>query len=356
MITIFKRIIACAAALITALGTVASAYDVVNLPESMTFADALGIYSVSDIESAPFCDTDENKYKILTSSEIAEFYGMAANMTVWRKTNPPPFRGTCVNFVTRSGAQISYYYGAGIQIGTYGTDNYVCYMPSKADTAELRYFESRYYDTPENEIYGGLYRTAIYTRDFLKLPEAEWAKNTIKVAAAKNLVPYEFTDKYAQPVTREQMTELIANWIVTAGNYANMDAYMNATGNIYLSNNFIDCRWRTQTIDQLYALGIVTGKSDYEFDPDGLITRQEAAVMFTRAADKFMYVGTNYKARPSDYKQIGSWAEFHVNWMLDKHIMSCDDRNNFNPGENMSVQQAITALSRLYDIATYWEY
>ena len=356
MITIFKRIIAGAAVLVAAFTAAASAYDVVDLPMSMSFADALGIYNVSDISSATFCDTDDYRYKILTPEEIAEFYSLAANMTVWRKTNPTPFRGTCVNFVTNAGEQISYYYGAGIQIGTYGTDNYVCYMPSKADTAELRSLESRFYDTPESEVYGGLYQTAIHTRDFLKLPEADWAKDTIKVAAAKNLVPYEFTDKYAQPVTREQMTELIANWIITAGNYASMDAYMNATGNVYLASSFTDCRGRTETIDQLYALGIVTGKSDYDFDPDGLITRQEAAVMFTRAAGLFMYVGTNYKARPSDYKQIGSWAEFHVNWMLDKGIMSCDDWNDFNPGENMSIQQAITALSRLYDIATYWEY
>ena len=355
MTKLLKRAVAYAAAFIMASSVAASAYDVVDLPMSMTFADALSIYDASDIVSATVCDTDENTYTVLERDEINEFYSLAANMTVWRKTNPTPFRGTCVNFVTKSGAQISYYYGAGIQIGTYGTDNYVCYMPSKDDTQELRYLESEFYDTPSDEIGIGLYRTAVYLRDFLKLPEAEWAKAEISKAAAKNLVPYEFTNIYPQPITREQMTELIANWIVTVGNYRNMDAYMAATGTIYLRDNFVDCRWRTETIDQLYALGIVTGKSDTEFDPDGLITRQEAAVMFARAADKFMYVGTNYKARPSDYRQISSWANFHVTWTLDKGIFSCDDRNNFYPDEYMSVQQAITALSRLYDIATYWE-
>lgn len=355
MIEIFKKITAVAAVIIIAFGTAASAYDVIDLPQSMTFADALSIYDATDIASATICDMDENIYKILDSSEIREFYSMAANMTVWRKTNPTPFRGTCVNFVTTSGAQISYYYNSGIQIGAYGTGNYVCYMPSKDDTRELRYLESGLYDAPSDKVYGGTYYTPSLSHDFLKLPEADWARIEISKAATRNLVPYEFTNIYTQPITREQMTELIANWIVVSGNYANMDAYMAATGNIYLTNTFVDCRWRTETIDQLYALGIVTGKSDTEFDPDGLITRQEAAVMFTRAAEQFMYVGTNYKGRPSDYKQIASWASFHVGWMLDKGIMSCDDRNNFNPGENMSVQQAITALSRLYDIATYWE-
>ncbi len=351
----FKRITAIAVAAALLCGGVASAYNVVDLPVSMTFAEAVSAFDASEITSATICDTDSNEYANLTAEQIREFYDTAANMTVWRKINPTPFRGTCINLSTASGTRVSYFYNSGIQIGTYGADNYVCYMPSADDTARLRYLESEFFDS-DKDIYGGDVWVAATARDFLKLPSEEWANNEVRAAASKNLVPYEFTDKYERDITREGMSQLIANLITVAGNYANLDAYMNATGNYYLTGVFSDCAGRDESIDQLYALGIVSGKSDTEFDPDGYITRQEAAAFITRAAGLFMYVGdSRYQTVPEDSRQIAPWADFYVRWVMNKKIMSVDDSKMFYPNENMSVQQAITIVSRLYDIITYWE-
>lgn len=349
-----RKTVAAALALTMLMPVTAWAYDGNNLPDSMTFAEAISAYGASEIESANICDTDENKFKLLSRDEITYFYNRAKDMTVWRKTNPTPFRGTCVNFVTTGGKWISYYYNSGIQIGMYGDENYVCYMPASSDTEDLRYLESEFFDSSD-EVYGGTKQNVITVYDFLKLPQADWAKKEIKIAARKNLVPYSFTDKYEKPITREQMTQLIANWIVTAGNYKDMDAYIRSRGEAYIRGYFADCKWRSESIDQLYALGIVTGRSENEFDPEGLITRQEAAVLMTRAADLFMYISTNYKLGSADKNKVASWADYYVRWCLDKKLMSCDSNNRFNPNENMSVQQAITVLSRLYDLATYWE-
>ncbi len=181
------------------------------------------------------------------------------------------------------------------------------------------------------------------------------APKIVKEAAAKSLVPYEFTNKYEKNVTREEMAMLIANFIAVAGNYSNMDAYMKATGNIYLEDSFEDCVERDEAIDQLYALGIVSGRNGVVFEPDGLVTRQEAAALITRAAKQFMYIGTNYTLNASDNNKMAEWAKFYVKWNLDKGILSIDDKGKFYPEDPMTVQQAITALSRLYDLVTYWE-
>lgn len=320
----------------------------------MTFADALGVFDAADIESASICNLESNTYKALSSDETAEFYNAAKDVTVWRKVNPTPFRGTCVNFTTKSGVKISYYFNSGIQIGTYGVDNYICYMPVSADAADLSYLETEFFDSTEG-VYGGTLWNVVTTKDFLKLPQEPWAVNEIKVAAAKSLVPYDLTDHYDSNITREEMAVLLENAIVTAGNYANMDAYMIDNGVGYTTGNFADCIGRDESIDRLFKLGIISGRTDVLFEPDGAVSRQEAAAMITRVADLFMYVGTNYRLNTADSSNVAPWASFYVRWVIDKGIMSADENNRFNPDGTVSVQQAITAVSRLFDLITYWE-
>lgn len=320
----------------------------------MTFADALGVFDAADIESASICNLESNTYKALSSDETAEFYNAAKDVTVWRKVNPTPFRGTCVNFTTKSGVKISYYFNSGIQIGTYGVDNYICYMPASADAAELSYLETEFFDSTEG-VYGGTLWNVVTTKDFLKLPQEPWAVNEIKVAASKSLVPYDLTDHYDSNITREEMAVLLENAIVTAGNYANMDAYMIDNGVGYTTGNFADCIGRDESIDRLFKLGIISGRTDVLFEPDGAVSRQEAAAMITRVADLFMYVGTNYRLNTADSSNVAPWASFYVRWVIDKGIMSADENNRFNPNGTVSVQQAITAVSRLFDLITYWE-
>lgn len=327
----------------------ALAFNVVDLPQSMTFADALGVFSADDIIGATVSDLEGNKNRTLSETEIKDFYYAASNMTVWRKTNPTPFRGVCVNFTIKEGARISYYFNSGIQVGRYGVDNYVCYMPAKEDAIKLSYLQSEFYDATDG-IVGGSISNVCTTRDFLKLPEAEWAKTTVSYAAAKNLVPYEFTSLYGKNITRAQMAELVANAIVVTGNYASMDSYLSDKNIVYLKNNFEDCIGRDESIDQLYALGIVGGRTDTTFAPDAPVTRQEFAAFITRAAEQFMHISTNYKLSCADSYKIAPWAKFFVNWTADNGIMSVDDKNCFYPDDNISVEQALTAVGRLYDL------
>ena len=151
------------------------------------------------------------------------------------------------------------------------------------------------------------------------------------------------------------MAILIENFIVVTGNYANMNEYMKATGTVYLEGSFVDCVGRDSAIDCLYALGILSGVDGINFNPDGTITRQEAAAIMARAANLFMYVGTNYSNKTADWDKVDAWASFYIRWCLDKGLLQLDDAKKVYPKDNMTVQQAITVLSRLYDLATYWE-
>lgn len=325
------------------------AYDVVNLPYSMTFADALGAFDVNAIFSATISDIDRNAYTNLSREEIENFYETARDMTVWRKVNPTPFRGACVNFKMKNGDAISYYYNAGIQIGLYGEGNYICYMPAAKDQQRLLYLLESLYDK-DREVYGGTQWNVVTNKDFLKLPKAEWSKVTVTEAARKSLVPYDFTDQYTKNVTREEMAILICNFITVAGNYASMDEYMNATGTVYLYGTFKDCINRDEGIDCLYALGIINGVDGVNFNPDGLVTRQEAAAFIARTAKLFMYVGSNSNIKTADWSRVGTWAVPNIRWCIDKGLLQLDDYNKIYPEDNMTIEQAITVLSRMYDI------
>ena len=353
VIKILKRIL-CTIMAVIMLSPTVLAYDSSNLPQTMSFREATGINDSSEIASATICDIDGNKYKNLTRDEITYFFNTAKDLTMWRKINPTPFRGVCVNMSKYDGTGISYYYNSGVQTGTYGEGNYICYMPSGKDAQKLTYLMSEFYDT-QLDVYGGGNWNVVSDKDFLKLPRRDWAKESVKEAAKKSLVPYEFTNKYEQDITREEMAILIENFIVVTGNYANMDEYMRSLGTVYLEGVFMDCQGRDSAIDCLYALGIIGGVDGINFNPDGTITRQEAATIMTRAAKLFMYVGTDYSDKPADWGKVDYWASFYVRWCIDKGLLQLDDANRVYPKENMTVEQAITVLSRLYDLATYWE-
>lgn len=347
MSIIFKRIFA-ALLIAVMLPLQALAYDVVNLPNSMKFSEALGIFGTDEIASATICDLERNYYKTLSADEIKDFYYAASNMTVWRKINPTPFRGVCVNFTTTSGVMISYFFDAGIQVGLYGTDNYICYMPAKDDRISLSYLMSEFYEDTNSHV-GGSICNVCNTKDFLKLPEASWAQSPIEVAAAKSLLPYEFTDIYTEDLTREQMAVLAANFITVMGNYASMDDYLADKGIVYIKDIFEDCEGRSEAIDQLYALGVITGKTDTTFEPDSPITRQEFAAFSVRIAELFKYISTEYRLDTNDYPGVSDWANFFVEWNIENSIMTLDDEDLFYPHDNIPVQQAVTVLARLYE-------
>ena len=106
------------------LALTAHAYNVVDLPENMTFSDALGVFNADEITRITVSDIAEGKYTDLTKDEINEFYSTIQDMTVYRKINPTPFRGISVNIYTNDGVK-SYMLNSGLQIGMYGSNNYV---------------------------------------------------------------------------------------------------------------------------------------------------------------------------------------------------------------------------------------
>ena len=333
--------------LLLMLALTAHAYNVVDLPENMTFSDALGVFNADEITRITVSDIAEGKYTDLTKDEINEFYSTIQDMTVYRKINPTPFRGISVNIYTNDGVK-SYMLNSGLQIGMYGSNNYVCYKLNKANTEKLLYLDSMYRDAEEKVNGEEIHR--VTSNDFLKLPSSPWAQPFAREAASKNILPYEFTGNYSENITREQFCILLANLICVKENYSSLDKYMQDQNKPYLKNYFVDCNDADDSVNILYALGIVNGKDESHFDPDGTITREEAATLLCKVAEMYMWIGTETSLTYSDTDLISPWAKFFVTWANEYGIMTGITEEEFNPQGLYTVEQAFATIVRLYNL------
>lgn len=97
--------------------------------------------------------------------------------------------------------------------------------------------------------------------------------------------------------------------------------------------------WFYRYVGTAYAYGIVKGVSETEFNPNGTISRQEAAVMTARAA-KLCGIDTDLGSSEirdvlsvfPDYVAIAPWASAALAFCLSNGIIS-DDRDEINPSE-----------------------
>lgn len=325
------------------------AYNVVDLPDTMTLSDALEIYDAESITSATVSNINDGQYISLTGDEIKDFYYSAANVMLHRTINPTPFRGTAINFTTSDGVK-SFYFASGVQIGMYGSSNYICYEMDDYDLSKFMYICSLYEEDTQKQNGAEVYRNTDI--DFLKLPQDLWARQPISEAASRSLLPYQLTSKYSADISREEFCMLIGNFIAVVGGYASLDKYMEDNAPGYSRDNFSDCIGRDSSIDMLFNLGIVSGTGGEYFNPDGSITREEAAKILTLAASQFKYIETNYPLQYDDASSVSPWATFYVRWVTDNGVMSGIDEAHFVPSDTYTVQQAVTTVSRLFNVCT----
>ena len=103
------------------------------------------------------------------------------------------------------------------------------------------------------------------------------------------------------------------------------------------TNNFSDVKagsWYASYVGTAYSYGIVNGRTATTFDPEGTITRQEAAAMVARAAklcgmdtELETYEILNVLAQFGDYMSIGEWARESMAFCYGEDILDQSDLN-----------------------------
>ncbi len=106
--------------------------------------------------------------------------------------------------------------------------------------------------------------------------------------------------------------------------------------------------WYYKYVATLYNMGIVKGRSEGKFVPNGAITREEMAKMISLALKAEGKVAEASKAnRYEDGEEISEWAREHVNVVTDNGIMEGRGGNKFVPKATATRAEVAAVIERI---------
>ena len=136
--------------------------------------------------------------------------------------------------------------------------------------------------------------------------DGHWAKGSIEWAADQGLVGGIGDGKYAPDVTISRSMMATVLWRLDGASPMEVETpFTDLTQN-----------WYQDAVEWAYLNGIVNGSSPTTFNPDGLLTREQAATFFYRYAKYKSYTtyrSANLSAYP-DAAKVSSWALDAVAW------------------------------------------
>jgi alpha-tubulin suppressor-like RCC1 family protein len=175
-----------------------------------------------------------------------------------------------------------------------------------------------------------------------------WAKNDISNAISLGLVPEHLQTLYDQNITRREFSELIKNLICKVKN-TDLDVLVNQ---LKQPNDISFSDTTEEDIINIAKLGIINGVGNKRFDPNGFITREQAAKILMNTA---LYLGLSSKTindKFIDDNIISSWAKEGVYFCSAQGLMNGTGNNSFNPANTYTREMSIATILRLFQIIT----
>ncbi len=182
---------------------------------------------------------------------------------------------------------------------------------------------------------------------------SSWALSEVSQAADIGLIPDFLLDRYQEGITRAEFATLaVAAIRQDCGSVSmlfKMGEYSYCAPDVFSDTNNPD-------VLLAYSLGIVNGRGGGIFDPDSLITRQEAATMLRRTAAILRPETLDYAKSNtfSDRAEFDSWALEGIDYVSSitasysgSPIMGGMGNNIFSPRTNYTREQAFLTMLRL---------
>lgn len=195
---------------------------------------------------------------------------------------------------------------------------------------------------------------------------SDWAKNDVEEAIRIGIVPQDMQDDYQKSITRAEFTKISMMFLsykfgMPVEEFVDwyLSVHVDSTGKNpeFLDDTFQDIKGSKYEyyIKCANSIRIVYGKGDGIFDPDGLITREEAATMLLRV---YFCYGSGVKLGPasenvdyfSDIKSISSWADTAVRYMYQWGVMKGVSDTHYGPKMNYTKEQCYTTFIRLNSV------
>lgn len=162
-----------------------------------------------------------------------------------------------------------------------------------------------------------------------------WAQASIDAGISANIVPYNLRSNYKQPMTRAEFAAL------------SVSLYESLNGEIIGRSTFNDTA--DINVQKAASVALVSGVGNNNYNPSGLLTREQAAVMLSRLSDA---VGNPLPRQAATFEDSGSisvWARDAVGHVQAAGIMSGVSGNRFVPKDPYTREQSIATVMRIYE-------
>lgn len=174
---------------------------------------------------------------------------------------------------------------------------------------------------------------------------SEWAETDYESAARAGLLSYNVTEKTLnRNITREEFCDLVINLFK---NLSEKEVY---TPEIF---PFEDSD--SIAVARAYALGIVSGRTEDSFDPEGTVTREEIAKILvnTLKSAEVNLITLRSEAEEllqpfEDRETISLWAMNELITALKYSIISGMSETQIAPQDGATREQAIAMVNRVY--------
>ena len=163
-----------------------------------------------------------------------------------------------------------------------------------------------------------------------------WAKAQVEEAVAAGIVPESLQSRYTQAATRAEFCALAVR------------LYEKVTGEAITQRaTFSDTT--DFNVQKMAGLGVVNGVGGGKFDPNGTLTREQAATILARLAEAMGHPLPQAAPAFSDSAAISSWAAAGVGQVQAAGIMA-GDGSVFIPQSAYTREQCILTALRLYNL------
>jgi len=189
----------------------------------------------------------------------------------------------------------------------------------------------------------GEFRVEENTVEFKDLASYSWAEQAINSMAAKGIIGGKATDKFspADNITRAEFAALISRMLKYNENLESSLSFKDVSTD----------KWYYKPISAVYQNGLINGKSELNFDPNGYITREEMSKIIGLILTQNSYKKQDNKVltKFSDGNTISQWAEEGAAIAVHNEIIK-GSNGKFNPKSNATRAEVAVMLFRLYEL------
>ena len=165
---------------------------------------------------------------------------------------------------------------------------------------------------------------------------SSWAQEQVHAAVEAGLVPESLQARYTQTATRAEFCALAVELYETVtGSEITQRAAFSDTSDV--------------NVQKMAGIGVIGGIGNNQFNPNGELTREQAATILVRLADAMGSPLPEGTASFADNASISSWALEAVGRAKAGGIMDGTGSNQFSPQGAYTREQSIMTAYRLYE-------